>query len=188
MRLGIDVRKLGDGGIGEYIRETLIAAVRLCPELEVVAFGAAEQRELLPIERVEWVATSAGKYSLAEHFTLPAAIRGRRLDLFHAPHYVLPLGLSLPAVVTVHDTIHLSLPRTRFHPLYARFMMGSACRRARKVITVSETTARDLESRLGAPRAKIEVIWNGVAPRFRRLPEPEIAAALERLGVRRPYV
>jgi glycosyltransferase involved in cell wall biosynthesis len=90
--------------------------------------------------------------------------------------------------VTIHDTIHLTIPRTRLHPLYARFMMGSACRRARKVIAVSETTARDLESRLGAPRKKIEVIWNGVAPRFRRLPPRDTESALDRLGVRRPYV
>ena len=171
MRLGIDVRKLGDGGIGEYIRETLTAAARMRPDLEIVAFGAPEQRHELPIERLEWVGVRAGKYSLAEHFTLPAAVRGKRIDLFHAPHYVLPLALAVPSVVTVHDLIHVLLPRTRLHPWYARFMTRSACRRARRVIAVSERTKQDLSAHLGIDGAKIRVVPNGVAACFRRLPE-----------------
>jgi len=188
MRLGIDVRKLGDGGIGEYIRETLTAAARLAPDLEIVAFGAPEQRALLPIDRLEWVPTRAGKYSLAEHFALPTAARGRRIDLYHAPHYVLPLALTVPSVVTVHDLIHMLLPRTRLHPWYARFMTGSACRRARRVIAVSERTKRDLSAHLGVDGAKIRVIPNGVGAGFRRLSADETRRALERLGVRPPYV
>ena len=144
MRLGIDVRKLGDGGIGVYIRETLVALRALAPDLGIVAFGDARARELLPIADAEWVPVDASKYSVAEHFVLPAAARSRHLDLFHAPHYVLPLALTGPAVVTVHDPIHVLQPRTFAHAPYARLAIGFACLRARRVITVSETSARDL--------------------------------------------
>ena len=188
MRLGIDVRKLGDGGIGEYIRETLIAEREARPDLEIVAFGSPGAQALLPLDRIEWVPVAAGKYSIAEHFKLPAATRGRAIDVFHAPHYVLPLALSIPAVVTVHDLIHVLFPRSPHHRLYARFMIGSACRRARRIITVSEATARDLRERLGVPREKIRVVWNGVAPRFRPLPPTETDRALGSLRLERPYV
>jgi glycosyltransferase involved in cell wall biosynthesis len=188
MRVGIDVRKLGDGGIGEYIRETLIAARAARPELEIVAFGTPGAQALLPIDRIDWVPVAAGKYSIAEHVTLPAATRGRAIDVFHAPHYVLPLALSIPAVVTVHDLIHVLFPRSALHRLYARFMIGSACRRARRVITVSEATARDLREHLGVPSEKIRVVPNGVAPRFRPLPPAAIDLALGPLRVERPYV
>ena len=187
MRLGIDVRKLGDGGIGEYTRETLIAARALRPELEIVAFGDPEGRQLLPLD-VEWVPVTAGKYGLAEHFALPAAARGRALDLFHAPHYVLPLSLREPAVVTVHDLIHIVVPRSSARALYARVMIRAACHRARRVIAVSETTARDLRERLGVSADKIRVIPNGVAERFRPLPKDEVDRALATIGVERPYV
>src|ERR1051325_530256 len=100
MRLGIDVRKLGAGGIGENIRETLTAVRGPRPDLEIVAFGARDGRALLPLENVEWVPVAAGKYSIAEHIALPAAARRRHVGLFHAPHYVLPLALAGPAVVT----------------------------------------------------------------------------------------
>ncbi len=188
MRLGIDVRKIGDGGIGEYIRETLTAARALRPDLEIVAFGAPGASAELPIEGVEWVAVSAGKYSITEHWSLPAAARGRRIDLFHAPHYVLPALLSGPAVVTVHDLIHLRFPRTPLHRLYARSMIGWARRRAARIITVSETTARDLREMLAVPERKLRVIPNGVAPRFAPQAPDRVAAALVALGVERPYV
>src|SRR5438093_2734549 len=144
MRVGIDVRKLGDGGIGEYIRETLIAARAARPDLEIVAFGTPGSQALLPLDPVDWVPVAAGKYSIAEHFMLPAAARGRGIDVFHAPHYVLPLALSIPAIVTVHDLIHVLFPRSVLHRLYARFMIASACRRARRVIAVSDTLSPDL--------------------------------------------
>src|SRR5438093_11107615 len=152
MRVGIDVRKLGDGGIGEYIRETLIAVRAARPELDIVAFGTPGAEALLPLDRVDWVTVAAGKYSIAEHFAPPAATRGRAIDVFHAPHYVLPLALSIPAVVTVHDLIHVLFPRSVLHRLYARFMIGSACRRARRVIAVSEATASDLREHHGVAR------------------------------------
>jgi glycosyltransferase involved in cell wall biosynthesis len=188
MRLGIDVRKIGDGGIGEYIRETLTAARALRPDLQIVAFGAPGASAELPIEGVEWVAVSAGKYSFTEHWSLAAAARVRRIDLFHAPHYVLPALLSGPAVVTVHDLIHLRFPRTPVHRLYARSMIGWARRRAARIITVSETTARDLREMLAVPEAKLRVIPNGVAPRFAPQDPVRVTAALAALGIERPYV
>ena len=188
MRIGIDVRKLGDGGIGVYIRETLVALRAASPELAIVAFGAPDGRAALPVENVEWVAVDAGKYSVAEHFVLPTAARARRLDLFHSPHYVLPLALSGPAVVTVHDLIHMLFPRTAVHAPYARLVIGAACRRAKRVITVSETTARDLREHAGVADEKIRVVPNGVTRDFRPLPADDVDRGLAALGVRKPYV
>lgn len=188
MRLGIDVRKLGDGGIGEYIRETLVEIRGLQPDLEIVALGFDGKQALLPLDGIEWVSVDAGNYSVAEHFALPAAARRRRIDVFHSPHYVLPLTLAGPSVVTVHDLIHVIHPRSPLHRAYARWMISSACRRARRVITVSEASARDLDERLGISREKIRVIPNGVAPRFRPLAQADVDRGLAALGVERPYV
>jgi glycosyltransferase involved in cell wall biosynthesis len=188
MRLGIDVRKISDGGIGEYIRETLTAARELRPDLEIVAFGASGERARLPLEEIEWVPVGAAKYSVAEHLSLPRAAHGRRIDLYHAPHYVLPLLVSGPAVVTVHDLIHLRFPRSPIRWLYARAMLGWALRRAARVIAVSETTARDLRERFARYGSKLRVIPNGVAPRFQPLAADRVAPMLEALGVGRPYV
>src|SRR5262249_59464990 len=56
---------------------------------------------------------NAGKYSVAEQLELPSLIARQRIDLFHSPHYVVPVLSRCPLVVTVHDLIHL---RTDLRP------------------------------------------------------------------------
>ena len=58
------------------------------------------------------------------------------------------------------------MPRSIVHSVYARCIISSACRRAGRVLAVSETTAGDLVSRLGIDRARIRVVPNAVSPRF----------------------
>ena len=120
-----------------------------------------------------------------------ACCAGERVDLFHAPHYVLPFALPCPAVVTVHDLIHLRFPEHhgRLALAYARWMIGRAVRQARRVLTVSESTAADLEREFGAPREKLVVAPNGVDERFRRdLSEAAVGATLARHELRPGYL
>ncbi len=170
MRIGIDCRKISDFGIGTYIRGLLHALAELGGE-EYVAFGPNEIASLLP-RGVEHVTVDAPKYSIRELF---AVGRGARLDLFHAPHYVVPF-VDVPFVVTIHDLIHLR----RRNPLqrsYARMMIGRAVRRGRRVITVSEAVRKEIAETFGHAD-KIAVTPNGVdsifvEPALRRLEPPE---------------
>ncbi|MGH7806072.1 MAG: glycosyltransferase family 4 protein [Candidatus Binatia bacterium] len=187
MRVGVDVRKIRDGGIGVYVGETLGALATLAPDVELVAFGDPADRERLPA-RVEWVETRAGKYSIAEHVIVARAAHAAGVDLFHSPHYVLPLFLRTPAVVTVHDLIHLLLPRSPLHAIYARAMIGAACRRAARVIVVSERTGADLRARFPSAADKVRVIPNGVSGAFRAAPRTDVDRVLAALGVEPPYV
>ena len=88
-------------------------------------------------------------------------------------------------VVTVHDCIHLRFPEYLPHPSaihYARFMKGSAIRRARVVFTVSEASKRDILHFF--PRtdpAKIEVVSNAIDA---DLLEPPDAEEIERVKER----
>ncbi|HSM13591.1 MAG TPA: glycosyltransferase family 1 protein, partial [Thermoanaerobaculia bacterium] len=77
-------------------------------------------------------------------------------------------------VVTVHDLIHLRFPehRTRLERLYARTMLRRAVRRAARVLAVSATTARELESELGIAAESVVVAPNGVDDAFRTDADP----------------
>lgn len=87
-------------------------------------------------------------------------------DLYHALAFVAPLILTRPAVVTVYDLsfIHYPerLPASR--RLYLRWFTGLTCRRARRVIAISHSTARDLTATLGIPADKIDVAAPGYDP------------------------
>jgi glycosyltransferase involved in cell wall biosynthesis len=184
LRVGLDARKIDDFGIGTYIQGVLGALLRRDERLELVvylppgrrppAFASATSRA----SPVVWREEPAPPYSLRELWRLARRARQDGVTLFHAPHYVCPPVLPCPAVVTIHDLIHLRQPVRHRHPLaplYARVMLRLAVRRAARIITVSDSTRRDLEARLGVPPDRIRVIPNGVDPRFRPAGDGAIA-------------
>ena len=159
MRVGIDARKLADFGIGTYIRGLLRGLVALNTGNEYVAFAPAGAQ--LP-DGVEHVVVDAPHYSLRELFVVGRAAERAKVDLFHAPHYVVPVT-RLPLVVTIHDLIHLHQPmRNPIAPLYARTMLRRAVHKARCVLTVTNAVKTQLENELGAQN--VMVAPNGVDP------------------------
>src|SRR5437762_7731715 len=94
------------------------------------------------------VKETAGNYSLAEQIRIPRALKREKVDLFHAPHYVLPPLVRCPSVVTIHDCIHLMFPQylpNRWALAYARTSISLAAKRATRVLTVSESSKRDIQ-------------------------------------------
>jgi glycosyltransferase involved in cell wall biosynthesis len=178
LRVAVDARKLYDGGIGTYIRGLVGALAVACPHDEwTVLVDPAHEGAMRWPGSVREVAVRAGKYGLAEHFIVPAAARGVHADLLHAPHYTLPLGWNGPAVVTIHDLIHVRF--ARFHKpgagLYARTVAGLAVRRAAVVIADSEATRRDILEFLAAPPEKVRVVPLGVSPLLKPAAAADIA-------------
>ncbi len=183
MRVALDARKIRDGGIGTYIRELLLALaaapgphewVALLDPLDLGAF-------VWPGGRVREAPVRARKYGLVEHLAVPAAARAAGATLLHEPHYTLPLGWHGPAVVTVHDLIHVSHARF-FRPgaaLYARAMAGMAVRRARLAIADSAFTRDEMVRWLGADPARVRVVPLGVSGGMARR-DPDAVTAFRR--------
>jgi glycosyltransferase involved in cell wall biosynthesis len=59
---------------------------------------------------------------------------------------------------------------------YLQSQTARSCRRARRVITISESGRRDVHRFFQVPLDKIDVVLPGVDPLFRPLPETEVAA------------
>lgn len=196
MRVALDARKIDDFGIGTYIQGLLEALPGVGrPEALVAYLPVGRQPSAAGAAawgaRARWRPVAARPYSVSELWQLALAARRDHADLYHAPHYVCPPFLPCPAVVTVHDLIHLRFPPRHHHPvapLYARLMLRLAVRRGRRLITVSESTRRDLVERLGARPERIRVIPNGVGAPFEPADAPERPdPALLGLGVEPPY-
>lgn len=171
MRIAIDARKIGDFGIGTYIRGLLRGLNEIGGNEQYVVL-APRGAEGIP-ERFEHVAADAPHYSLRELLSVGREARRGGADLLHAPHYVVPFT-RLPVVVTIHDLIHLHVrPRNPLAPLYARAMLGRAVRKSARIFTVSAAVRDDIVSELGGDPGKIVVTVNGVDDRFRaELPNP----------------
>jgi len=194
MRIGIDARKLHDFGIGTYLQNLLKELVRIDDDAEYVVLCRADDvawlAEVSP--RLRPIVTRADNYSLREQIEVPWRLWRAGVSLFHSPHYVLPILVPCPAVVTIHDCIHLMFPQylpNRLAIFYARLFMWWATRRARRVLTVSEASKRDILRFCRIPSDKVTVIYNAIDDRFRvPPPDEEIERIRERFQLHEPFV
>jgi glycosyltransferase involved in cell wall biosynthesis len=188
LRVLFDGRKLGHGGIGVYA-ENLIGGLVETPGVNVVVAGDPGRIESYPwADAVAIIPELTPLYSVGELFSLGARLNSIPCDVFHTPHYVLPFGLKIPSVITVHDLIHLTQPERFYYPLVAGTLIRSGLRRAERVLTVSEASRRELCAFARSDEAcrKISVIPNAVDPTFTR-PVGELAIEGD-FGLSEPYL
>jgi glycosyltransferase involved in cell wall biosynthesis len=116
-----------------------------------------------------------------EQLMLPRLARGR---LLWSPSATGPL-LHRRQVVTIHDTAFFDCPEF-FSPSFVRFyqaLIPRLARRVAKVVTVSEFSRRRIAEWTGMKESDIGVIYNGIAPMFRRFAPPELEAARKALDL-----
>jgi glycosyltransferase involved in cell wall biosynthesis len=194
VRIGIDARKLHDFGIGTYIRNLLRHLARLDRQTEFVVLCRPDDREGLASlgENFRPVPETAGNYSISEQIRIPLALKREGVTLFHAPHYVLPPLVRCQSVVTIHDCIHLMFPQylpNRFALAYARTSIVLAARRATRVMTVSESSKRDILRFVDVRPEKIDVIYNAFDERFGVEPlEEDVVRVRERYQLHDEFV
>jgi len=212
LRVAIDARQLWELGIGTYVRNLVGGLVRAGgADLELTLVlppgpgrdswwdpvahaagipgamadpgsGAPDVPGALP--RVRAIEVGARKQSLAEQIAVPLRLLGQPVDLVHLPHYVAPLAVTQPLVVTVHDVIQLRYPEFLSQPRrrIAGLLLGLALRRARRVIVPSRRTADDLTQLFPFARRKLRVTGSGLGARFAAGPPPPAAVAAYRAG------
>jgi glycosyltransferase involved in cell wall biosynthesis len=194
VRIGIDARKLHDFGIGTYIRNLLRQLARMDHQTEFVILCRPEDRVTLAAlgENFRAVVETAGNYSVAEQVAVPLALAREGVTLFHAPHYVLPPLVRCTSVVTIHDCIHLMFPQylpNRFAYWYARTSISLAARRATRIMTVSESSKRDILKFVDTEPGKIDVIYNAYDDRFAIDPrEEDVVRVRERYQLESEFV
>ncbi len=192
MRIGLDIRKYHDFGIGTYIRNIVEAFLRNA-EIDPVLFGGRSLQREIPgaMNKGTFVADESGKYSLTELFALSYKANRRHLDLYHAPHYTLPVGLRCPSIVTIHDIIHLRLRQyfSAAQRAYASVMIGHACRNSDAVIVDSHFGKEELLRVFRIPERKITVVHLGVERMFLEPVAPETLSEFRRKnGITQPYI
>jgi len=183
-----------DYGIGTYVRNLLRHLSRLDSETEYILFcretDCGQVEELGANFRA--IPEVAKPYSVSEQLRIPMDLRREKIDLFHAPHYVLPPLTPCKSVVTIHDCIHLRFPQylpNRLGYAYAWSSMWLATHRANRVLTVSEASKRDILRYYSIPDQRIDVIYNAIDDRLGEEPSPEdIERVRDRYQLNAPYV
>ncbi len=168
-------------GIHGYIYHTLAHLAAAAPEdwRLTALVGAANQQlfEGINLRRSRYDTTAPLRRIIWEQFVQPAQLSS--FDLYHALAFVSPLLLSKPSVVTVYDLSFIHYPQvlSGARRLYLRLFTALSCRRARRVVAISQSTARDLTETLSIPADKIDLALPGYdTEHYKPLPAADVAA------------
>jgi glycosyltransferase involved in cell wall biosynthesis len=196
MKIGIIAHDLTSSSVRGLARYTagLIRALAATGCVEVVLFAraplAAAYRSL-PGERCVWPGL---REVLWEQWDLPRRAAARGVDVIHAPaNRGLCAFAACPTVLTRHDAIERLVPpdfpgsfRSRLRMYYADAI---SIRRAAAVVTVSETSKRDIQAVWGVNGDRVTVAGEGIDDRFfAGVARREVARVSEKYYLAAPYV
>ncbi|CAG0935231.1 mannosyl-N-acetyl-alpha-D-glucosaminyl-diphospho-ditrans,octacis-undecaprenol 3-alpha-mannosyltransferase / alpha-1,3-rhamnosyltransferase [Thermoflexales bacterium] len=149
MRVGFDARLIRYPGVGRYIANAL-QGLAAQSQVDLVVYApdtdsAARWQATAPAWTVRVVcARSPG---VREQIIMPRLIAQDRIELFHAPHYVIPLLTTCRLAITLHDLVYLKFPASinGVMRLYYRFMIQQALQRAELILCDSQFTMREID-------------------------------------------
>lgn len=196
LRVGFNARVLADPHLRGLTRYTinLLRALSRRNDVELILFT---DRELISAHlggiRAQVVVLGASRETFWEAWILPQALRRHRIDVFHAPaDRGLPWVKPCPCVVTLHNSFERSHWRTLFDTTRRRYWYWKNellnRTRADAVITVSDTTLRELRALGVVPERLLRRVYLAAAPEFSPTPLPEDAEILSRHGISGAYL
>jgi glycosyltransferase involved in cell wall biosynthesis len=183
MKIGIDARFWDESGVGRYIRNLVWELGKIDKKNTYVLFTKQKNYPELKnpdCATTKWqvplgwkiVQTNIHWHSLEEQIKFPQILNKENLDLMHFPYFSVPIYYRRPYIVTIHDLIlhHFTTGEatTRSPIVYYLKLLGyksivkNAAQKAKKIITVSQATKKEIIKHLHVPQEKIAVIYEGV--------------------------
>jgi glycosyltransferase involved in cell wall biosynthesis len=189
----IDARRIRDFGIGTYIRNLSQGLSRLEHKNRYTL--------IIPSNNIAEIHGLGSNFTTAiyphldtevmHNMAFPQFLRTLQGDLYHIPLNSVAWWMPQPYVLTIHDMSTLLFPahrsfRNRMHE--QRFRRGAL--RAARVIAVSNSTRRDVETVLHVPASRISTIYSAPDPAFTADADghEQDYQILERYSIRKPFI
>ena len=194
MKIAFDLRRVGNPGVGRYMKCLVEAILQLETDSEYLLLLPPNADDAIGSnsKQVTQLFPRARYYSIREQIELPRILRRQNVALLHSPHFLLPLSCPCPAVATIHDVIYLACPQdlpSRIGRSYYRAMIHASARRANRIITVSEFSKGEIVRYLQIDPQKITVVHSGIDPTF--VPEDDrqnIESVLSKYAIDTDYI
>lgn len=175
-------------GISWYIHNLLLNLAPADQENQYTVFLG--DRRSLPNSgltlRTSWLPTTNPLVRIGwEQLVQPFALWQEKIDLLHSLAFVTPLLSPCPSVVTIYDLSFLIFPEgfKDAKRLYLTLLTPPSAQKARRIITISESTKRDTVRLLGVSSERVDVVYCGVDKAFHPLPEGEVASFRQKRGL-----
>jgi glycosyltransferase involved in cell wall biosynthesis len=175
-------------GINWYIHNLLLNLALVDQENQYTVF--LNDRRFSPNTgltlRTSWLPTTQPLVRIGwEQLVQPFVLRQEKTDLLHSLAFVTPLLSPCPSVITIYDLSFLIFPQSFKYSkrLYLTLLTRPSARKARGIITISESTKRDTVRLLGVSPEKVDVIYCGVDKAFRPLPKRKVTSFRQKCGL-----
>lgn len=185
MRIGIDARVSRHTGIREYVQNVIKNLSKIDKRNEYVIFLNKEDLPDYSLDQSNFKQRiiRSKAFTISEQVEIPFFVRLERLDIYHSPHFVLPLFNSCRNVVTIHDLIpkFFSEELSSFMAkIYYNFMLKAAMKNAAKILTDSNATKKDIIEIFDVPDGKITVTYLGVSDKYRPVDQEDLSSKIKK--------
>lgn len=176
MKIGIDCRLWGESGIGRYTRNLIEQLLIIDKKNKYTLFILSKDYDQIisyfSSLNFHLVKTDIRWHTIEEQLKLPQILNKEKLDLIHFPYFSVPIFYNKPFVVTIHDLIMHHFPTgqasTLPSPIYNckllayKFVLVQSAKKAKKILTVSHATKKEIIDHLKADPSKIAVTYEGI--------------------------
>ena len=129
---------------------------------------------------------------LFDYLYVPIWSRRNKLDIVFFPKSTISFFVKAKKIVTVHDLAYF-MPSLRAYTLldtlFMRRMIKNSCKRADKIIAVSENTKMDIFNILGINEEKIKVIYEAADEKYKVINnEGRLSEIKEKYNLNREFI
>ena len=183
-RRGFPMERENEGGAKIENRKSKIEWVIFMNEPEYSKFNFPSH--------VKKVNVNAPHYSFKEQIKFLRLLNKEQCDLVHFTHFNAPLLYRGKFITTIHDTTISFYPGKKMNSWWRKVaydkVIHHAIGKAKKVITVSNNTKKDVIELFGTPEEKIQTVWNGIGEEFHKVSELEKKVVQEKFNISSPFL
>ena len=168
MKLALDCRMLGSGGIGSYLAALLPFFVK---EYECTLFGNSELiKKYAGKGNYAIVDCQVPTFSIKEMLAFPSALKKliNSCDYYYTPYCNIPGGIKIPIFSTIHDVVFLDVTGLsgKFGTMARKWFYQHAVNKSRKVFTVSNFSKERIQAHLKTKAEQIITTYNALPQWF----------------------
>ena len=172
MNIAIDATSIPKNktGVGVYLVNLINELSNIDYNNDYYIFVQSDDADSFNIDKANFnfIIIDSNKYRktilrlLWEQLILPKKLKRYNIDILHSPHYTAPIFSKVSKVITFHDMTFYTLPQvhTFFKRLLFKTYMKISSKIADKILTVSKSTAKDVQKILKVNSDKICVTYN----------------------------
>lgn len=168
MKLAIDCRMLGSGGIGTYLQSLLPFFTKdhecflLIKTQDIERYSELKNIEVIPCD--------IPSFSLKELLLFPKEILTRinACHVYYSPYCNIPRGIKIPVYTTIHDVVFLDVKGLSgtIGTIARKWFYQHAINRSESVFTVSAFSKQRIQHHLHTGKTPVTVTYNSVPAWF----------------------